>query len=240
MTLDLLNMPPGDYSLAYITSIAEEVFPDGFAALIDYEELAWADVDSPGFLEKGLVLGWLKVDHDLHQVLACMTANGDVRFFTRSGLALNRTDGRKVRMAEPWVFARDTGKRPGEAKIRALCQYYFLAADLAVTAKVDKPNWFVTFKVACKLVGDVMGLLEEDGDSEVEGEEEEEVGEGGEGGVREEGLAPVSCVDAARVVQELLEVVVRDAEEKEDEARKEWVAEKKEDLEEAWPALMSL
>jgi len=239
MPLNLNNMPTGDYSLSYITTIAEEIFPGGFNALIDHQELPWEDLDAPGFLDQALFLGYLKVEQDLQKVLAYMTSDGEVRFFTRSGKGLSRTDLRHMHMQAPWVFARDTGKRPGEAKIRALCQYYFLAADVAVSVKVDKPNWFVTFRVACKMVGDGMGLLEEgDDDGEVEEDEEDEESE--EGGAEEEELAPVSCVGVARVVRGLLDVVERDAETAEDEARKEWVGEKKEELEEAWPALKNL
>jgi hypothetical protein len=53
-------------------------------------------------------------------------------------------------LVKPWVFAGDKrdAKRPDQRQILALCQYYFLEADLAVTVKVDKPIWFVTFRVA--------------------------------------------------------------------------------------------
>ncbi|KAF2828978.1 hypothetical protein CC86DRAFT_183864 [Ophiobolus disseminans] len=111
MQHDLLNKSPGDYTLSYITTIAEDTFPDSFNALIDHQELAWEDMDAPGVFEQALFLGWLKVDQDLHKVLVWMTTDSIVRFFTRSGKGLNRTDQRHVRMQEPWVFARDPVRR---------------------------------------------------------------------------------------------------------------------------------
>jgi hypothetical protein len=224
MVHDLKNMPTGDYTLAKITDVTEEHFPDVFNALIDSQELPWEDVDSPGFLEKALFVGWLMVERDLHKVLACMTTDGQVCFHTRSGLGLTRTDNKNMRLVEPWVFAGDKrdAKRPYQRQILALCQYNFLEADLAVTVKVDKPIWFVTFRVACRHVGEGMGLLEGvacEGD-----EEEDEEGAGGEEGKME-------AVGIAPVLQRLFAFVKRDP-----EVEADCVDELEEDLESAWPA----
>lgn len=96
---------------------------------------------------------------------------------------------------------------------------------------MEKEDWFVTFRAACRMVGVGMGLVEEDA-ADGEFEEEEDV-EGEDVGARKEEQGPLKWAGVAREARNLFAVVELD------EERKEWVDEK-EDLDEMWPAFKDL
>jgi hypothetical protein len=93
MSIEFKNAPTGYYTTFHIISIAQMQMPEEYDALLDPSELVWEDVSVAGFYDKALFVGYINIaPAGICKVLACMTSDGAIQFYTRGGLRLSRLD----------------------------------------------------------------------------------------------------------------------------------------------------
>lgn len=155
-----INAPPGYYTSLAITDVVETHFPDAYNALLDPSELAWEAVSIPGYYKFVLFLGYINLAGSIHKVLAGMAvSDDDVKFFTRSGLALSRADNGRMQLVAPWVYLAENIERPQLINVVTLCQFFFVAAGVSTGVWVNSKRWFCWLEMSCLLVGEGMGVL---------------------------------------------------------------------------------
>lgn len=104
-----------------------------------------------------------------HKVSAYMTSEGNIQFFRRS-FSLSRRDNERICLAGLWAHLRENGERPNMNNLKALCGFYFVAAEYAHVVNA-RNGWFRDLEMASKNVSVGLGVLvgepiDQDGDVE--------------------------------------------------------------------------
>jgi hypothetical protein len=185
-------------------------------------------VSVAGFYDKALFVGYINVEPaGICKVLACMTSDGVIQFYTRGGLRLPRTDNGRIQLVAPWTYLAEDIERPQLAKVQTLCQFFFAVAGVSDGVVTTKKSWFRSLQVSCRLVGEGMGTLSVS--VPVIGGENalEDVGyEGGD----EAGDAPgIQVKKSARILQRLVGMARR--------VNEHWAQHVEKELTSAWPSL---
>ncbi|KAF1846539.1 uncharacterized protein K460DRAFT_267077, partial [Cucurbitaria berberidis CBS 394.84] len=151
---------PGYYNADQIRAIANENFPDEYNAIPDADQLPWEQQDDTAtFHKETLFIGYVKIDNMIWKVSAYMLrSTGEIHLY-RNGMRLTRADNAHLRLGIPWSYLREGGERPHLRDLQVLCQNYFVGAEFAVGVKVKDGSWFKRLSLACKAVGEGLGLL---------------------------------------------------------------------------------
>jgi hypothetical protein len=119
MSIEFKNAPTGYYTTFHIISIAQMQMPEEYDALLDPSELVWEDVSVAGFYDKALFVGYINIaPAGICKVLACMTSDGAIQFYTRGGLRLPRTDNGRIQLVAPWTYLAEDIERRSSSKSR--------------------------------------------------------------------------------------------------------------------------
>jgi hypothetical protein len=150
---------PGAYTYHQINAIAEVSFPDAYNALPDVDDMPWErpDYDRVGFSPQSLFLGHIVIDNTIHKVSAYMTSEGNIQFCRRN-FSLSRRENERIRLAGLWANLHENIERPGMDHLKALCGFYFVAAEYADVVNAKK-GWFRDLEVASRKVGVGLGVF---------------------------------------------------------------------------------